>query len=231
MSYNIFAYLKFEYQNEKKSDLVTNLKSLLSSFWYMMFAIFLSSMLILIPLDGFIKSVLKLPSILESLNQVNKHNANLSFLTVVLVGPFAEELIFRFFLNFKKINLGISLFFISFFVLGSRFNYEALFLKSTLINAIISILFSITIYLTIIKKYEFTIKYKIVITLFSIVIFGLVHITNFSDINYKLIPFYPFFVLPQIIMGYFITNLRLRKGFIWGFLLHALINLIFYVTN
>jgi hypothetical protein len=229
MRYNIIAYFKNENQNEIENNLVINIKFLLSSFWYMMFAVVLSSMLILTPLDGFIKSVLKLPSIAEAFEQVNKNQTKLTFFTVVLLGPFLEELVFRLFLDFKKINLAISLFFISFLVLGSRFNYEALFLKSTLINAVLAFLFTIIIYFVVLKKYEFSIKYKKVFTVLSILIFGLVHISNLSNINYKLILFYPFFVLPQLIMGYFIANIRLRSGFIWGFLLHALVNLISFL--
>ncbi|HAH56367.1 MAG TPA: hypothetical protein DCM02_14065 [Flavobacterium sp.] len=61
---------------------------------------------------------------------------------------------------------------------------------------------------------------------FSILFFGLIHIANASVLHWELSLFYPFFVLPQIIMGYFITNLRLKYGFWWGYALHVLFNAI-----
>jgi hypothetical protein len=54
-------------------------------------------------------------------------------------------------------------------------------------------------------------------------IFAFIHSVNFLNINYFLLPI---LVLPQFIIGLLIGYLRIRLGFIWGYMLHFLNNLI-----
>jgi membrane protease YdiL (CAAX protease family) len=58
----------------------------------------------------------------------------------------------------------------------------------------------------------------------SAIIFGLIHINNFANSDYRLWIFYPFYVLPQISMGLFFGNMRMQYGFFWSYLMHAIIN-------
>jgi len=60
----------------------------------------------------------------------------------------------------------------------------------------------------------------------SAVIFGLVHITNYS-LTPEVLLWTPVLVLPQVVAGLFMGYLRVRFGFIWGFFLHALHNFAF----
>ncbi|AYN05872.1 CPBP family intramembrane metalloprotease [Flavobacterium sp. 140616W15] len=79
------------------------------------------------------------------------------------------------------------------------------------------------------KKYFKTFFYLLTIS------FGLIHIVNF----YKIVPsnllyLTPIFVLPQIALSFFTAYIRMKNGFIWGFLLHFLYNLpitLFYLLK
>ena len=53
----------------------------------------------------------------------------------------------------------------------------------------------------------------------------MLHIINFNSlIPENLIVFAPIFVLPQIILGFFVSYLRINNGFYWGLLFHCLYN-------
>ena len=58
------------------------------------------------------------------------------------------------------------------------------------------------------------------------IIFGLIHISNYEMTNEVLLVA-PLLVLPQIVVGLLLGFLRVRYGFFWGFLLHALHNFAF----
>ena len=67
------------------------------------------------------------------------------------------------------------------------------------------------------------------ISYFFYTFFGLIHISNIDKVgtlHWKLSLFYPIYVLPQMIIGYFCAVLRLKLGLIWGVLFHSIINLI-----
>ncbi len=54
--------------------------------------------------------------------------------------------------------------------------------------------------------------------------FGLLHITNYENTGLLFCFIAPFLVLTQFVTGLFIGYLRLKAGFFWGFLFHALFN-------
>jgi hypothetical protein len=68
------------------------------------------------------------------------------------------------------------------------------------------------------KKYTY-------IFYFSAILFGIVHITNYK-LSYTILLLSPILIAPQILVGS-IGFLRVRYGFVWGFLLHALHNAVF----
>lgn len=51
-----------------------------------------------------------------------------------------------------------------------------------------------------------------------------VKVCNIKILHWQLTLFYLFYVLSQMTIGYFTTNLRLKYGFFWGLLFHILIN-------
>ena len=122
------------------------------------------------------------------------------FLFVLLI-PFFEELIFRLYLRLPQ-NIPLqSLIVIASFT-GQK-NKEKL---KTFIEQ------------------RWRTYYKIIFYLAAF-IFALVHISNF-EYSITLLAFTPLLVVPQFAVGLFTGYLRVKYGFIWGFYLHALHNLI-----
>ena len=63
----------------------------------------------------------------------------------------------------------------------------------------------------------------------SVVLFGLVHISNIETLHWELALLYPVYVLPQMILGYIFSVQRLKLGFIWGLLFHSMNNLMVFL--
>ncbi len=59
----------------------------------------------------------------------------------------------------------------------------------------------------------------------SVILFGAIHLTNFSDVM-KHLWVAPLLVSPQLSLGIFTGFIRVRFGLIWSIALHALYNLI-----
>ena len=119
----------------------------------------------------------------------------------VLLLPFIEELIFRLYLRLPQ-NIPLQSFIIIASFTGQK-NKEKL------------------------KAYieqRWRTYYKIIFYLAAF-IFALVHISNF-EYSITLLAFTPLLVAPQFAVGLFTGYLRVKYGFIWGFYLHALHNLI-----
>lgn len=57
----------------------------------------------------------------------------------------------------------------------------------------------------------------------SILLFGLVHLFNFTEYE-NAIWLAPLLIAPQLITGLFLTFIRVRMGFVYGVLYHALFN-------
>ena len=148
---------------------------------------------------------------------------------IVFVIPLIEEVIFRLLLKVNKINVSISLsLWLLLLIKNGKItevnfnNYEIYF------KLFIVILFGLILYKLALsdKIVRYLATKEKVLFYFSVLSFGLVHITNIKEFHWQLSLFYPFFVLPQIFMGYFIAKLRIEQGFIWGLLFHVVINAI-----
>jgi membrane protease YdiL (CAAX protease family) len=63
---------------------------------------------------------------------------------------------------------------------------------------------------------------------FSAFIFGLVHITNYSNNSALFFILIPFIILPQLLGGLIIGYIRLKLGFFWGVLEHGLHNFLIF---
>ena len=72
-------------------------------------------------------------------------------------------------------------------------------------------------------------KRQKIITMVSVVLFGLAHIANIENLHWELALFYPVYALPQIILGYVSSVQRLKLGFVWGLLFHSMINLMAFL--
>ena len=231
MFFNLFTVFNPSQETHPFYDWKVKIKNLLLSYWYMYLAILLIVLLLLQPLDYFVTTILGFPSIIESVQKSGVRIATYSFWYVVVIGPIIEEITFRLFLNFNKKEICLSVFFMLLLALGIRFTSEALFLLSTWVKVGISLSVVVVLYFFVIDSITFSIRIRRSITIVSILAFGLVHIGNLEKLYFSLLLIYPFFVLPQMLIGYFATNLRLKQGFVWGILLHCMTNLTFFLLH
>ena len=231
MLFNLFAVFNPSQEAHQSYDWKAKIKNLLLSYCYMYLAIILSVLFLLRPLDYLVTDILGFPSIMEAIGKSSDRIATISFWFVVIVGPIIEEITFRLFLNFKKKEICLSVFFMFLLASGIRVNSEALFLLSTWVKVGISLSVVVVLYFFVIDSIRFSTRIQRSITIVSIIAFGLMHIDNLEKIYYSLLLIYPFFVLPQMIIGYFVTNLRLKQGFVWGILLHCMTNLTFFLLH
>ncbi|MDE5439540.1 CPBP family intramembrane metalloprotease [Elizabethkingia meningoseptica] len=155
-----------------------------------------------------------------------KEIANVGFFKVAILVPIIEEILFRLILKPSKINITIFSLFFSFYMLNGNFTHIDFDKISTYVSFFLSVCIGCIFYLKggyYIDFIQINIKYFVWI---SIILFGLAHVSNISPLYYQLILFYPVFIIPQLIIGYFITNIRLKFNFFWGVLLHCLVNAI-----
>ena len=154
------------------------------------------------------------------------------FFLVVILGPLMEELIFRLILVPKRRNIAIFTFVSSFLVLNKTYyinKIDWLLLMSLSVSGLLS--FLVFNLLKRKPKIETTIgKRQKIITMVSVVLFGLLHIVNIENLHWELALFYPVYVLPQTILGYVCSVQRLKLGFIWGLLFHSTINLMAFLN-
>ena len=231
MFFNLFTVFNPSEESHESYNWKAKIKNLLLSYCYMYLAIILSALFLLRPLDYLVTNILGFPSIMEAIGKSSDRIATISFWFVVIIIPIIEEILFRLFLNFKKKEICLSVFFMLLLALGIRVNSEALFLLSTWVKVGISLSVVVVLYFFVIDNIKFSIRLQRSLTIVSIITFGLMHIDNLEKIYYSLLLIYPFFVLPQMLIGYFATNLRLKQGFVWGILLHCMTNLTFFLLH
>ena len=217
----------------QKNDIVTNIKYLLKSYFFCLLLSVLAG-LFLLSLDYLLVKYAGIKSIYhqikENNTEVKKHFEGYAFLAIVFAAPFIEEIIFRLPLNLKKASIAFAISILFFRFSGNSLtypdftstHYRISLLCASIVFVLISYFFPITILSKIKLNYFKWWYYFIVLT------FGLVHISNIKHLNFNLALLYPIFVLPQMIIGAFIGDIRMHRGFIWGFALHGLINLISY---
>jgi len=169
-------------------------------------------------------------SFLETFKEVQTRGVkNVSFLFIVLFGPFMEELMFRLPLVLKRINIQISLCIFSLYFVGDKItsiNFYS-FLTWIKIIPIFLIIFFGKYFIQ--EKYLLLIKVKYFRMYFAFlsIFFGIVHLTNFYDfIPNQILVFSFLFIIPHIILGGFLSILRLKYGFFIGLAFHSLYNLI-----
>ncbi len=186
----------------------------------------LVSLLLIASADYFVVNVLKYESIVNLISVSTKEIGKENILKIVIIVPVIEEILFRLILKPQKFYVGIFTLFFSFYLLNGNFTNANFTEPIFYLKLSIAIVISTIIYLKGNFYVSFIKKNKTYFIVLSIMIFGLAHISNIKPFHLQLILFYPIFVIPQIIIGYFITNIRLKLGFLWGILLHCFVNLI-----
>lgn len=120
----------------------------------------------------------------------------------VLLAPLIEELIFRTFLRYKR-NYPLKLVVVVVGALG--------FSNKAKVNDAV--------------RHAWR-KYYRLIFYFTALVFAYIHIVNF-EISTAILLLSPLLVLPQFMAGFFLGYLRVKFGWLWGYLLHGLHNLVF----
>ena len=174
------------------------------------------------------------------LEEVFENHENVKMLTelpvweiilfAIIILPFLEELFFRFPLKPRQwlFYILIPLYIIC---IGGFFIDFSSFAKS--ITVVVTILISLIVFgvyhRRIIARFTRIWHQKFKLVFYSTaLLFALIHLTNYQ-LSLTVILLAPILVLPQFIGGILLGYIRLRSGFIWGFLLHALNNAILII--
>ena len=227
-----FFYLyssNLEYSNDSSFQ---KIKNLLIFYFFGSFIIVVVVLIIINPLDFLITRYFHLKSVNQLISLNHKKIIKFPFYIMIFIVLSIEEILFRLGFKVTKINISIFIGLTAYLLLGGKI------IKFEIQNQIGIIYILITFTMAVIsyfympsKIFDFLdIKKKWLITA-SIISFGTVHILNIKIFYWQLLLFYPFYVLPQMIMGFFITNLRLKYGFVWGLLLHAFFNTINFLLS
>ncbi|MBB5394930.1 type II CAAX prenyl endopeptidase Rce1 family protein [Mucilaginibacter sp. AK015] len=146
-------------------------------------------------------------------------------LYICIAAPVIEESIFRLPLSFKRQHIALSLGFA--LVLAAKI-LPGLQQQSLAVNLVARAILFVVGYLIFnrvlprIQSPGEKLQSRLIII--SILCFGLMHIFNYVPLQWNIIYLYPFFVIPQLFMGWLLTYIRFKNGFFWGIALHALIN-------
>lgn len=204
---------------------IVKVKFFFLSYIFAFITMFIVLLLITMPMDFFVMKVLHFDSIQKTISPLKNFPQKYPFYLVVFISPFFEEILFRLALILNKKNISIFIGLLVYVILGGKISTFSIENSSYIYFALIGLVISILTYFYVPQQMIDLLKKRShYLIKFSILLFGLIHIANASVLHWELSLFYPFFVLPQIIMGYFITNLRLKYGFWWGYSLHILFN-------
>ena len=196
------------------------------------FVLQICALLLMLLVDEFLIKKMGFPSVFKLMIESQKKiKGYYGFFMVVILGPLVEELIFRLILVPKRRNIVIFTFVFSFLVLNKTYyvnKIDWLLLMFLVVSGLLS--FLVFNLLKRNPKIETAIgKRQKIITIVSVVLFGLVHIVNIEALHWELALLYPVYVLPQTILGYVCSVQRLKLGFIWGLLFHSMNNLMVFL--
>ena len=189
-------------------------------------------LLLMFLVDEFLIKKMGFPSVFKlMLESQKKIKGYYGFFLVVILGPLVEELIFRLILVPKRRNIAIITFVFSFLIMNKTYyliEIDWLLLMSLAVSGLLSFL----VFNLLKRKPEIETaigKRQKIITMVSVVLFGLLHIVNIENLHWELALLYPVYALPQMILGYVSSVQRLKLGFLWGLLFHSMINLMAFL--
>ena len=196
------------------------------------FVLQICALLLMFLVDEFLIKKIGFPSVFKLMIESQKKiKGYYGFFLVVILGPLVEELIFRLILVPKRRNIAIFTFVFLFLVLNKTYyinKIDWLLLVSLVVSGLLSFLV-----FNLLKRnpeIETSIgKRQKIITIVSVVLFGLLHIANIETLHWELALLYPVYALPQMILGYVSSVQRLKLGFVWGLFFHSMINLMAFL--
>ena len=198
----------------------------------MYFVLQICALLLMFLVDEFLIKKMGFPSVFKLMIESQKKiKGYYGFFLVVILGPLMEELIFRLILVPKRRNIAIFTFVFSFLIMNKTYyliEIDWLLLMSLAVSGLLSLL----VFNLLQRKPEIETaigKRQKMITMVSVVLFGLLHIANIENLHWELALLYPVYALPQMILGYVSSVQRLKLGFVWGLLFHSMINLMAFL--
>ena len=196
------------------------------------FVLQICALLLMLLVDDFLIKKMGFASVFKLMMESQKNiKGYYGIFIVVILGPLVEELIFRLILVPKRRNIAIFTFVFSFLVLNKTY-YIIKIDWLLLVSLVVSGLLSFLVFNLLKRNPEIEIaigKRQKIITMVSVVLFGLLHIANIENLHWELALLYPVYALPQMILGYVSSVQRLKLGFIWGLLFHSTINLMAFL--
>lgn len=148
------------------------------------------------------------------------------FWYLVIIGPIAEEILFRLPLRFSKRNYYILFVtlsaYLAFFIIKTKIVFFVLFLLYFLLLIFIRFFLKKDVH----TLYHQYFKY---IYWMSILGFGFLHLNNHPTDWYYMILFAPILCFPQLVLGSIVGYLRMRYGFVYGVAFHIANNLPLYL--
>jgi len=196
------------------------------------FVLQICALLLMFLVDEFLIKKIGFPSVFKLMIESQKKiKGYYGFFLVVILGPLVEELIFRLILVPKRRNIAIFTFVFSFLIMNKTYyinKIDWLLLMSLAVSGLLSFL----VFNLLKRKPEIETaigKRQKIITMVSVVLFGLLHIANIENLHWELALLYPVYALPQMILGYVSSVQRLKLGFVWGLLFHSMINLMAFL--
>lgn len=214
---HLFSFLSNPKINETPESLsILNASLMILKFFLFYVAFILISSLIFFPI---LKLINLFPEQSLPISQIP-----LSFKLIAFV-PFYEEVIFRLPLKFSKQTLFLALATLVFMIILHKFNI--------IIVIIITAMVSMTPFFRIIpevffgKMELFWQKHFMFIFYGFALSFGILHMSNFTNLKFGHYLAFPLIVSNQIVMGLLSGYIRVtyKNGFLYGVLLHFLINL------
>ncbi len=146
----------------------------------------------------------------------------MKLLVGVILAPIYEEFIFRSLLKFKKINILLfitTLFGFIFYSISKSRTEVTTFLSIFVLSFLCLLIFTsrtqIESYISSRFKYFF---YA------SILLFGLLHATNFTGNLYAIIAFSLILGSPQLVLGAILGYIRMNYGLVYSILFHMIVN-------
>jgi hypothetical protein len=233
-----FNFLKSPQKSLLSIDLKQDKTSIKTKFWSVLqlLSIIIGISFILVNISSYLANLVGFNQTANNMvvDFLNQYPIWVAILMISVVGPLTEEIGFRLFLSKDKnwFFLGLAAFgyFFIQFIFDLLFDLEN---PTTFVSlGFFIILLGYFIFLIILnfqvpaKVFDKFITTKFTYLFwFSILSFGLLHITNYLGF-WRYFYLIPLLVSPQLIAGIFLGFTRVKFGFWWCFLLHAFFNFI-----
>lgn len=182
----------------------------------------------------FIRLTLELIASYFNLNlQIDKLNTKKRpllkiFISIILIAPIIEELIFRVHLKLKR-----KFFIISIVLLSCLLISEVYKTKSFNFNSIFYIIYILYLFLVMFINIKYSIEDSVYLRKTNIIInclfFALFHITNYKITNNNNVYLLIINVLPMFIFGYYFSIIRLKLNIYWAILAHMTANFLPFI--